>query len=291
MNKFLRILSGAAVLALFAACDPNTTPKFDENDAFASFDKSSIEVSEDAGTVSIPVTIATIDPVATTVTYSVEDGGTAVEGTNFSLADPSAVLTFDGKTRSGNIVVNIVDLAGKYTGDLSFTIKIDNATGLNIGADNTCKVTIGDKDHPLADILGSYAVACTNEDATLPNSYTMTLSKDPDDVSVVWCDYIMPFSFSNSTIDLAVYGNVSGTAGHRVISFPYNQETKYVNSTYGKFVFDGWTDAGDGGYNVIQTGNAVFTEVSDGVFTSPDQLTFLATYVWGLSSGFTWTKK
>ena len=233
MKKIFRTFCFAAALtAAFSCSDLNVTPEFEDSKSFAAFDVTSVSVDENAGSVSIPVTIASVDPKQIAIAYTATDG-TAKSGVNYTLADDSAVLAFDGKTRTMNIVINIKNLAGEYTGDLSFTLSLVKPGNLDLGANSKCTVKIADLDHPLAAILGAYTAAGKeNWDGDL--SWEATFSKDDSDVSVVWIKNFVNYGKS-------VYGNVSEDM--TTITIPLGQSFVY-NSTYtGKLVgfgpFDG----------------------------------------------------
>lgn len=272
MNKYLSLIfSGVAAIALLASCDLNQDPQFEDSKSFVSFSTSSISVNEDKGRVSLPVQMATLSPKATSITYTVVEDTSptaAVQGSDYDFSDASGVLTFDGKTLTGTIEIDILPKLGTYTGDKQFTVKLTNATGLNIGADNECVVKIMDIDHPLADILGTYTVKGTDQFAGAV-SYTMHLTKDPKDVTVVWCDGICQLA-SSAGGKLNVYGNVS--EDHSTISFPAGQDSGFDNGN-GNLIFCITTYSG--GYKVSDTGDVVFTKTADGVYTSTSGMGFV----------------
>jgi hypothetical protein len=294
MKKIYKYMAGAAALLTLAACSSlNETPKFKDADSFVAFDKTSISVDENAGTVSLPITIASIDPEKVSVTYDATDG-TAKKGTNYTLADQNAVLAFDGTSRTGKIVINITDLAGTYTGDLSFTVKLTGAGKLKLGDSNTCTVTIADLDHPLAAILGSYTAKGEDYGAGA-FTYTLHLTKDPKDVKVVWCDYICPLAANSTSRPLSVYGNVNDSKD--VITFPCGQT---LNSSYNghNFIFGQFYY--DGGYYTVSEGNITFTKTAEGVWECSDgiglfteEYVFNGGMVMGSKNGkkTTWTKQ
>lgn len=290
-NMFFKIMAGAAVISTLASCNLNDFPNFNDKDAFVAFDKTSYTVDETVGTITIPVTLASVCPIETAVTYEVVDG-TAKAGENYSLADDSAVLRFEGKDRTQNIVINITDKTGEYSGDLSFTINIlSGGKSVNLGDSATCTVKINDLDHPLADILGEYT--CTAEDKGAGSvSWTMRMSKDPDDVTVVWVDYICPLAASNPGMKFSVYGNVS--EDHKTITFPCGQKPGALYAADDPFTFI-WFSY-EGGYVVKESGNVTMVSETPGVFTTEDGMGFCSTqYVFNggmiLKGSAVWTKK
>lgn len=290
MKKIFKIMAGAAMLAALASCELNDVPGFDPADSFVAIDKASILVDETVGTVTIPVTIASIDPVKTSVTYEAVDG-TAKAGVNYNLQDASGVLTFDGTTRTQNIVIDIVDLSGTYTGDVTFTINLlSGGKSLNLGDSVSCTVKISDLDHPLADLLGSYT--CTAEDKGAGSvQWTMNMTKDEKDVNVVWVDFICPLAANNPSMKLSVYGKVS--EDHKTIEFPCGQKPGAEYAKDDPFTFI-WFDY-DGGYKVKESGNVTMTSETPGVFTTEDGMGFCSTdYVFNggmiLKGTAVWTK-
>ena len=282
MNKVYKFLAAALALsAMFACSKLNETPSFDDSKAFAAFDVTSLTVNENVGIVRIPVTVASIEPKSVAVAYTVEDG-TAKAGVNYSLVDESAVLAFDGKARTMYIELNITNLAGEYTGDVSFTVSLVKPGSMDLGASSKCTVRISDLDHPLADILGTYVVTATDF-AQGDVSWEMTLSKDENDVTVVWIDYVCPLAMGNS---MAVYATVS--PDHKTISIPCGQQTKdgliFVEYTF------------DNGHYVTTSGTVDMVSTTPGVFTTEQGIGMIegnSLYGGGvvLQGTTVWTKK
>ncbi len=224
------IILAGAVLVMAASCRGlNQPPQWTDADNFAAFDKAQISVSEDAGSVRIPVTIASVNPVKTTVVYSVDaqnEKCTAVEGTNFSLKDPSAVLSFDNDARTAYIELNITPIHGDagYTGDKSIIIKLDSANGVKIGFAKSCEIVINDEDHPLSAILGSYSITDVSG-----GSGTITITKDPKDITVVhfpdFCYGLMRWYGDFTTPD--IIGQVSEDKKSIVIPLPVDTGKTY----------------------------------------------------------------
>lgn len=281
------LIMGTAALSAVVSCDLNSLPEFNDADSFAAFDMTSISVNEDAGTVTIPVTIASLEPKKAMVTYEAVDG-TAVEGTNYTLADESAVLSFDGTVRTQNIVINIKNIEG-YTGNRTFTVNLVSAGSLNLGYESSCTVRIVDLDHPLASILGSYAATAT-DDGLGSQAWTLTLSADEEDTKMVWIDYITPFAVSYPSMDFRVYGNVSEDLS--TITIPCGQSLALYDEN-DPFVLCQYL----GEYKVSTSGNIVMTTADGGTtFTTENGIGFVTNeYVFNgamlLPGTTTWTKQ
>ena len=265
MKNILKYIAGAVAVASLAGCNLNPLPTFDESESFVAFDKSAVSVNEDAGTVTLPLTIASIDPAKSNVSYELVDG-TAKEGVNYESGDESAVVVFDGESRTGAIVVNIKNVAG-YTGDLSFTVKLVSATGLKLGASSACTVTINDLDHPLSAILGEYTATAHDYFDDVDVSWTVTLMKDPDYVNVVWVDgFTASFAGTYPSADYRIYGNVVKDEDGNIsgITFPCGQSLPdKVGTNEAKLWYFG------GGSSVSTSGNIAFAATSKG-FASED---------------------
>lgn len=234
MKNILKYTACALALSAAFSCSKlNETPRFACNASFAAFDKSAVIVDENVGKISLPVSIASVAPVGVTVAYEVVDG-TAKAGKNFKLVNEAATVVFDGKERSSVIEIDIIDIAGEFTGDLTFSVNLVSAGDLNLGHNKTCTVTIADLDHPLSDILGTYSVAGESY-FNGPAQWTAEFTKDATDLTKVWMRGLAP-GFTYDT-DL-IYGTVS--EDHNTITIPIGQVLPY-NSTYNAyfFAFDG----------------------------------------------------
>lgn len=264
MKNILKYIAGAAVVAALAGCSLNPLPSFEESESFVAFDKAAVSVNEDAGTVTLPLTIASIDAVKTNISYELIDG-TAKEGDNYEGVDESGVIVFDGKERTGSIVVNIKNIAGTFTGDLSFQVRLVSATGLKLGASSVCTVTINDLDHPLSAILGEYTATAHDYFDDADVSWTVTLMKDADDVNVVWVDgFTSTFAGYYPNADYRIYGNVVKDEDDNVtgITFPCGQS---LPDAVGGRELKLWYFAG--GSSVSTSGNIAFETTSTGFAT------------------------
>lgn len=217
MKRINTIFALAAGIAMFASCDVNKTPVWSDDNAFAAFDKVAVSVKEDAVSVKIPVTIASIDPVEVAVTYAAVDTLSAKNGVNFKLKDESGVLAFDGAQRTAYIEIEIINDAGHFTGDLKFSVDLTGAGDLNLGANKTCTITITDNDHPLAAILGNYTGSGLDIDGVV-TAFNINVVKDADDLNVVWFENFLPdFASYSSPKRNRFYGNVNATKTEIII--------------------------------------------------------------------------
>ena len=114
----------------------------------------------------------------------------------------STKLFFTKSQYSDIIYIKAIDNT-VFTGDIYFTINLKNPKGVNLGASNSCQVTVTDDEHPLAFMLGEYSITAKSywNGATV---WDLTITKDPDgDLNKVW---IKPFV---SGMPRAVYGIVN----------------------------------------------------------------------------------
>lgn len=278
-NIYKYIACAFALTAALSCSELNQTPVFEDSKSFVAFGQTSYSVSEDAGTLSIPVTLASPDAKKVTVAYSVADS-TAKEGVNFALVDESAVLVYDGTSYVQNIEIDITNIAttaeqSGYTGDLVFTVTLESAGDLDLGYNKTCTVKILDLDHPLAAILGEYKVSAKYYQGT-PCEWSLTFTNDPEDVTVVWIDFPTMFSFNYASWGgWSIYGNVSEDL--KTITIPCGQtcganseEPAWYADETDTFVFGTWEDQGGGYVNLVESGVVTLTMEADGVWTCKD---------------------
>ncbi|MBQ7622554.1 MAG: hypothetical protein IJS66_02300 [Bacteroidales bacterium] len=291
MKKISMLILGAAALfAAFSCSKLNEFPVFENEESFVAFEKATYSVAENVGIISIPVTIASIDPVATSVAYTLKDG-TAKVGENVRDTNPQAVLTFDGEARTQYINLEIVELPGQYTGDISFSVELVKPNSLKLSAEKSCVITITDNDHPLADILGTYVVTAQDYyDNAI--SWEMTLTKDATDVTILYCDFITSGSLQYSSWgDWSYVGQVS--EDKKTITFACGQKCEAWYATEeDQFMLVSW----EPGIYVYDTGNITFTETAPGVWTSTDNIWLYPVNTAKLWTNFcakneVWTKK
>ena len=203
MKKIFLLLNIFAV-CLLASCNKNEFATFNDKDAFVAFGKASYAIAEDGTSLTIPVTLASVAGIETTVTVSGVDG-TAVNGVDYAVKN-GGNLVFNAQTRTANVEIEIFNRPGEYTGDISFTLQFSNLGGVNAGFQSTTTITIQDNDHPLSPILGTYNVTGTSYFNGPTNTY-MVFEKDATDETKVWIRNL----FCNPGFDIAetaLYGVV-----------------------------------------------------------------------------------
>lgn len=240
MRKILSLLT-ISLLVFFTACDLNTAPEFDDNDAFVAFDNAAMSIEEDKGTLKIPVTLASIKGLTASIDFELVDS-TAKLGENYNLVNETTTLTFDAQNRTQFIEISIVDIPGVFTGDLRFVVKLSEDGTVKPSVENTCTVTIQDLDHPLALILGTYKVAAeTYFDGA--KEWEMEILKDEDDVSVVW--------FKN------IVGAGTGPGIYGIV----NEEKTEISLPLGQIHQKNTTGTGDG--NIYLYGMTADVDITD----------------------------
>lgn len=229
MKKIFYLFSIVLMGSLVASCNLNDMPTFNDSDAFAAFKTSSMSITEDGGTLNIPVSVTSLGGVATTVSYEFVNGS-AKQGVDFEDASGSGTISFGAGETLKNIAVKIINHPGVFTGDLKFSVKFKSAGDVKMGANNTCAVTINDLDHPLSAILGSYTAKGTSY-FNGPVEEEMTFIKDGTDVTKVWIDNLFCNSGWSGS-DTMFYGIVNDEL--TLITIPLGQETEYIRSSTGK---------------------------------------------------------
>lgn len=188
-KSLLYITLLTAGIAAASSCNLNEYPVFNDDDAFVAFDDESRSFDEPvtAGAtvqVEVSVTLASVAGISTDVVYDAVSG-TAVEGEDFDLADPSATLKFNQDNRTCTIPIILYgNNVGTYTGNKTFSLVFSDPGSVKEGAENTCTVTIVDMDHPLTPILATYSM--TGESINGPAEWNLTFSPDESDQTIVW---------------------------------------------------------------------------------------------------------
>lgn len=189
------MLSVVGVMAVLASCGRKESFT---HESFVTFGTSSVAVTEDVGTVSIPVQVYNAGSEEVTVTVRATDG-TAKNGTNYEIVDPvSGVLTFAPGQTEKNVVVLVKNLKDRFTGDLSFSMSLASATdGIVEGRIDNLTFTINDNDHPLAKFIGTWTGKITGRRASYSMEVTVEGVDGDDTYSKLKISNLEPYFASN----------------------------------------------------------------------------------------------
>jgi hypothetical protein len=234
MNKILIYLTLLAGVALFASCNLNETPEFNDEEAFVAFGGTSFSAQETDAQLKVPVRLTSLNNLSSTVTFEVFDS-TAVAGRDYALSGGATVLNFDGKNPVQEIEFDILPHEGVFTGDRVFGIALKSAGSVNLGSNDTVYVKILDLDHPLSAILGDYTVYGPNFFSGRDATWTVKIEKDEaGDITKVWISNLVVAGTSEK-----VYGIVNEDMTK--IEIPVKQ-TIATSSSYNSIVLEGFDD-------------------------------------------------
>ena len=274
----------AAIVLLAASC--NRKVEF-EHSTFATFAAVKYNVSEDAGSLTIPVLL--YNPTGGDVQVSVAvDATSAVENTDFEILSPaSGFLSFTGETDTLYVEVAITPMLGEFTGAKDFALSLSSLTdGVSVGNFNRAAVTIIDLDHPLAPFIGDWTgtMAGMYQYASYSTTINVTAVADDDTFSKLIVDTgIDPFFYgmglSNAKYSATVSGNQIVVAADQangyddVVLRGFNHADPSQADSYDHLRFELQQDGtlvqlyaygaytpGQGGFYEIYPGGAVFTK-------------------------------
>ena len=228
----------AATMFSLASCDLNDYPEFSDGDAFVAIQVSSATLVENdtLKTLEIPVMLTSLSGIAGSVDFTITPDSVAgaVEGTHYTLLNETKTLSFSKENPTQSIKIMSIDNK-TFGGDTKFTITLSNPQGAVLGANKTCVVTVADDEHPLAFILGDFAGKGASIWASHGEpEWTVTFSKDPDDLTKVWITNLVP---NGSSASSPVYGVVNEEKTE--IHIPVDQVVA-VSSSYPKILLHGF---------------------------------------------------
>lgn len=226
MKNIFRIITVAAAFASLVACEKYADYKYFP---YASLDvrSATIEESSPATTWSLPVHVYNTNGDCT-VSYTIEPIE-AQEGVDFTISDASGVLNFPAGTDTQNITFSITGQPGTFTGNVRFRVKLAGATNdVNLGAINTCTVTIKDLDHPLSALFGDYTFSSVfNVDGGFSyGSWEMSISPYEGSVTRVVIDKVTMFQSASLYGSYLPHGEVYGIVSddRQTITIPVPQQ-------------------------------------------------------------------
>ncbi len=192
----------AAGALLFASCNINEEPTFDDKDAFVAFTNATMSIGEEKGTLEIPVLLTSLSGISTTVDFEVvADASTAVEGTHYNIEGGKS-LPFTKDAPMQYIKLEIInDDVFTNPGYQTITFSLKTPQGVNLGANKTCQVTIQDDEHPLLFILGTYAASAKSYFSSRGSfDWDITIERDADDLNKVWIGNLEPYFAANGFV-------------------------------------------------------------------------------------------
>ena len=269
----------AAAAFMVTSCDVNEMPEFSDSDAFVAFSSttSSVDENVEGGYVELPVTLTSLGGLNGTVDFEIVDSlSTAVANINYTIANESQTLTFTKDAPTQTIKFNVVD-NDVYGGNLKICIKLTNPQGINLGADQTCTLTIIDNEHPLLFLFNDYSYHITDN---WGDSYdgVGSITRDNDDDTKVWIHNILtPWFVSAGYTPNPFYGFVN--ADKTEIAVPAGQATGYSSgSSINLYVGSDPDLAGD----MYDSGKSLIIKILDGGNT------LFIENGWGCSNGSGW---
>ena len=229
MKKFNYIIGALVAGAMaFTSCNLNNSPKFNDADAFIAFTKTTMDVTENGGSLDVPLLLTSLAGLEGTAVVEVDTvKSTAKEGVHFTIEGSSVSFTKEAPTQQ--VKLNIIDNE-VFGGDVKVVLAITSTTGVNLGAVNTCTVTISDDEHPLKPILGNYnAYSYTGLGEY---TYSVSLTMDPSDVQLVWINDIEPYFGSYGYLASKGYNKFYGIVNEDLtqITIPAKQKLGYENT-------------------------------------------------------------
>ncbi len=262
MKKFNFIYGAvAAVAMMFASCNLNNQPKFDDADAFVAFNKSAISVDEFGGSVDVPVLLTSLAGLEGTATIEVVDSlTTAKAGVHYSIVGEKS-LSFTKDAPLQNLKINVIDNS-EFEGDKVLVLNIIEANGANLGANTTCTITFVDDEHPLGFMLGTYSCQAQSNFNDVVE-YNVVLEKDAKDINTVWVSNMVPGGTNQK-----IYGIVN--EDRTQVKFPVDQ-TIATSSSYPSILLKGFyaedqSEIPTGGYitgNIIEEEGVLYIVIED----------------------------
>ena len=296
MKNIYKVFAAAALLSI-AAC----TPKAD----YVTYDF-----------VNVPATAVTNEdvvleiPVQTVAQSGVGSEGAEVQfkvievkganGVDYTVEPANGIVSTTMDT-PGKIVVKPTNKVGEYTGDYKLAIELTGVSGdFSIGGSYQTSITIKDIDHPLSEILGTYAVQHVYfyDGSLYYGRFDMELKPVDGNINQVACTGINMFAadYNNAAGDFDVIGDVSEDM--KTITFVCPQAVRF-STGYGTLEL--YHTEYKGGYMVYDD-NIIYTATATG-YQSEQGAGFVDEYVWPSYGGFgvgtithqlgvtTWTKK
>lgn len=246
------IYTTLAASLLFASCDLNKQPVFDDNtQAYIAFEGASAIVKEAVdgvpGMLEVKLHCASVEGINAEVSFEAVDTAyaealrakvgeaftfvgaevynedTQENRSNVQTVDLTAgnVIKFDADHRFASIYVQTID-NNQQGGDKKFDLVLNNVKGCNLGAHSTFAVTIADDEDPMNMLVGTYAATAASAFQGYPDeSWEVTITRDDEAADKIWIHPICMFGGLSASSIYPVYAVVDVARG--TIAMPYSQ--------------------------------------------------------------------
>lgn len=200
MDKFKYILFVLIASLIFVGCDDEDGITFSNSDAFVKFEATQASGSETGKVIKVVVQVSDVnrsEDITVDFDFNTNDiDNKAIVGDDFEVVNTSQTLTFVKGQYQDTIFIKTID-NDLYETDKAFNIVLtSNSADYKLGLANstigmTVVCTIVDDEHPLANWIGTYAVAADSygdvasdkADGAWDEAWTVETSSDPDDVN------------------------------------------------------------------------------------------------------------
>ena len=198
-------IASAAIALLFAAASCDRTDPYIGGNSFVTFScDGTLSVSEDAGTVSIPIRVIGEHGDFTATVSSVD--GTAVSNTHYKMVEPaSGVLSFSAADSVKFVVLELYRIEGYVEpGKVDFSVNIDNATGgIERGSRRSVAITVTDADHPLKHFIGTWT-GTVEDYFDGPTQFAVVVESDANDITKLnfydMCPYLGSYGYRGPVV-------------------------------------------------------------------------------------------
>jgi hypothetical protein len=185
--KYIHIYIWALLSVLFVACSDDTVG-LNSHDVKVAFAQSDISLNENAGIVSIPLSVEGERNGLVKMTFKVT-GVTAVENEHYLVT--TTTLQFDAETETiPGLEIRLLDDGDTENDDRTLTVTIEQVEGAQKGAISTCNVTLVDVDkNPYFKLMGDWTFTGVNVATDETETFTVNISNNGDE-SLVEKSYI-----------------------------------------------------------------------------------------------------
>lgn len=220
------------VLAL-TSCNINDPILFQEKDANVAFDLANPssnfkpQLNENDTHLLVPIVLAGKKGNSVTVSITAKSSGTvpAVEGKDYTITNKT--LTFEEGYGIKYVEIKPID-NDVFEGNKTFTLTINEVSGLKLNTDNSLVITLLDDEHPYKALFGKWKVNYEDLFGDPSIQFEVNVAPDPNDTQVL---IIEGFNVYYATPDIKMIVNSDGKSVY--IPFQDGFTSKYGNYEIG----------------------------------------------------------